>query len=99
MAYLKGRPSLKRVFVLIDSRHGLKPNDHDVFKILNEAAVSFQIILTKVDQISAGALRQTVTAVRQGLAAYPAAHPDILPSSSREGTGIPRIRSLIQQII
>lgn len=92
--YLRGRPSLRRVLVLIDSRHGLKDSDREIFKLLDETAVSYQVVLTKADETP-----RTVDAVKAvvaaELAAHIAAHPEILATSSRRGTGIPELRAAL----
>lgn len=93
--YLRGRTSLRRVFVLIDSRHGVKTTDGEILDLLDETAVSYQIVLTKVDKLSGGELEK----VRQGtlakLAKRPAAFPYLLDSSSDKGDGIPELRATI----
>jgi GTP-binding protein len=93
--YLRGRQTLKRTLVLIDSRHGIKDVDVDVMDMLDAAAVSYRIILTKADKIKASALEevtaQTVEAVRK----RPAAHPDIIATSSEKGMGIAELRAAV----
>ena len=97
--YLRGRVPLKRVFLLIDARHGIKSVDRDIIKLLNEAAVSFQVILTKVDKISHAAL-QTVTAVTlETLKSEPAAFPEVLTSSAEKGTGLDLVRGTVARLI
>ena len=98
-AYLRGRPGLARVFVLIDSRHGIKKNDEDVLKLLYKAAVSYQIVLTKADQVSASALSACLDAIRSALARHPAAFPEIIATSSRSGDGIPELRAAIAALM
>jgi len=94
-AYLAGRASLARAFVLIDSRHGLKPADHEMLEALGRAAVSFQIVLTKADKPKKGGLAQTLARVEADLQAYPAAYPEILTTSSETGAGVPRLRAAV----
>jgi GTP-binding protein len=94
-AYLLGRANLARVYVLIDSRHGLKASDTEVLDALDKAAVSYQIVLTKADQVKAADLGAVVEATHAALAKRPAAFPDILATSSRAGTGLPDLRAAI----
>ncbi len=93
--YLKGRRELKRVFVLIDARHGIKANDQETMKMLDEAAVSYQVVLTKADKPKASELAEVEAKVAELLAKHPAAYPQILMTSSRFGTGIPELRAAI----
>ncbi len=93
--YLKGRRELKRVFVLIDARHGIKANDQETMKLLDEAAVSYQVVLTKADKPKASELAEVQAKVAELLAKHPAAYPQILMTSSRFGTGIPELRAAI----
>lgn len=94
-AYLSGRPTLRRAFVLIDSRHGIKPVDHEIMDLLDRAAVTFQVVLTKSDKIGARAMDQTLAQVRTALARHPAAFPELLVTSSETGQGIAALRALI----
>lgn len=98
-AYLQGRANLARVYVLIDARHGIKEADKPALDLLRSAAVSHQIVLTKCDQLSATDLAARVADVTQGIAKSAAAFPDILTTSSREGTGIPELRAAIARLI
>jgi GTP-binding protein len=98
-AYLAGRANLARVYVLIDARHGLKEADDSVFKTLDEAAVSYQIVLTKADQVKASELETRVAETAAALAKRPAAFPEILVTSSREGTGMPELRAAIVRVM
>ena len=93
--YLKGRRELKRVFLLIDARHGIKPNDRETMKLMNEAAVSYQAVLTKADKPKATELEALVVKVTEELAKHPAAYPQVLATSSRTGSGIPELRATI----
>jgi GTP-binding protein len=97
--FLQGRASLVRVYVLIDSRHGLKDVDRDVLKTLDRAAVSYQIVLTKTDQVKAGELDKCRTETAAALAKHPAAFPDVLTTSSRSGTGMPELRAAMVRLI
>jgi GTP-binding protein len=94
-AYLAGRPTLRRAFVLIDARHGIKAVDHEIMGLLDKAAVTFQVVLTKADKIAAKAMEQTLAQVRQELARHPAAFPELLVTSSETGEGIAALRALI----
>jgi GTP-binding protein len=93
--FLRGRTTLKRAFVLVDSRHGLKANDLDVMKMLDASALSYQIILTKVDKLKKGALDAVLAATTAALAKRPAAHPHVITVSSHEGSGIDELRTEI----
>ena len=86
--YLRGRTTLRRVYVLIDSRHGIKKNDEEVFELLDKAAVSYQIVLTKADKIKAAGLEKLKIDTLAKLAKRPAAYPFILATSSEKGEGI-----------
>ncbi|MGD9966564.1 MAG: ribosome biogenesis GTP-binding protein YihA/YsxC [Hyphomonadaceae bacterium] len=93
--YLRGRPTLKRVILLIDGRHGLKPDDKDVMDALDKAAVAYQLVLTKADKVKPtdiAALAQTTSAA---IAKRPAAHPEIIATSSETGLGIELLRAEI----
>jgi GTP-binding protein len=94
-SYLRGRPTLIRVLLLIDSRHGLKANDHEVMRMLDEAAVIYQVVLTKSDKISESAAGHVHAAAEKALAAHPAAYPQVLMTSSAKGTGIAELRATI----
>lgn len=94
-AFLRGRANLRRVFVLIDSRHGLKPNDFELFDMLDEAAVTYQIILTKIDKIKKGELPKVMTKTQAAIAKRPAAFPVIIATSSEKKTGLDVLRAEI----
>lgn len=98
MSYLRGRVPLRRVLMLIDARHGLKDNDHEVMKLLDEAAVSYQIVLTKTDKLKAGELETRLDEVRAGIRRHVAAHPRIVATSSEKGTGIAELRAEIASL-
>ena len=93
--YLRGRTTLRRVYVLIDSRHGIKKNDEEVFELLDKAAVSYQIVLTKADKIKAAGLEKLKIDTLAKLAKRPAAYPFILATSSEKGEGIEDMRGAI----
>ena len=97
--YLRGRQVLKRALVLVDARHGLKDVDRDVMKMLNDAAVSYHLVLTKSDKIKPTALAATLDAIRAEAAMHPAAHPLILPTSSETGSGIAELRTAILEAV
>ena len=91
--YLKGRATLRRLCLLIDSRHGLKPSDRDLMKELDEDAVVYQIVLTKTDRIGAGELAKRIADLTEELKRHPAAHPLILPTSARDDVDIAELRA------
>ncbi|WP_374472464.1 ribosome biogenesis GTP-binding protein YihA/YsxC [Phenylobacterium sp.] len=95
--YLRGRPNLKRAFLLIDSRHGLKPVDEEAMAAFDLAAVSYQIILTKADKISAKDVAAVTARTLAQIGKRPAAFPRVLATSSEKGTGIPELRAEIVQ--
>ncbi len=93
--YLRGRPSLRRVILLIDARHGVKAPDQDVMKLLDEAAVNYQIVLTKSDKLKPSELDEVMLATRALIAKRPAAHPEPVATSSETGVGIEQLRAEI----
>lgn len=97
-AYLAGRPSLRRAFLLIDARHGLKPVDDEIMGLLDSSAVPFQAVLTKADKVSEADLERSLGQVRAGLAAHPAAFPELIVTSSQKGLGIDVLRATIAGI-
>lgn len=97
-AYLKGRPPLRRVLLLVDSRHGLKPVDRTVMTMLDGAAVNYQIVLTKADKPSSAAVRTVLRAVQADLADHVAAHPEVLVTSARTGAGLPAARAALADL-
>lgn len=97
--YLKGRATLARVFLLVDSRHGLKPPDVAVMNQLDEAAVSYQVALTKSDKISAIALERVVEATSAALKSHAAAYPGVIATSAVKGIGITDLRSTLAAIV
>ena len=97
--YLKGRPTLARVFLLIDARHGIKAVDGEIMKMLDTAAVSFQIVLTKADKINLPALESVIAATAAALKSHPAAFPEMLATSSEKGDGIAELRATIAAIL
>jgi GTP-binding protein len=93
--YLRGRVTLKRVYVLIDARHGVKKNDEEVLDLLDKAAVSYQIVLTKTDKIKPPAVRRLVAETLEKIKRRPAAYPEVLATSSETGDGMPELREAI----
>ncbi|MEL6750973.1 MAG: ribosome biogenesis GTP-binding protein YihA/YsxC [Pseudomonadota bacterium] len=95
MSYLQGRPTLRRVYVLVDSRHGLKPKDGEVMDLLDKAAVSYQVVLTKADKIKPPALDKLKDATLAAIAKRPAAFPRIAATSSAKAQGIDDLKAEI----
>jgi len=96
--YLKGRVTLRHVLLLIDSRHGVKPNDHEIMTLLDRAAVPYQIVLTKADKIGAAAAERIRAETEAALVKHPAARTEALLTSSEKGTGIEALRELILKL-
>jgi len=94
-SYLSGRATLRRAFVLIDMRHGVKKVDEDIMDLLNQAAVTFQVVLTKADKIGPDQQAKTLAQVRAALQRHPASFPELLVTSSEKGDGIATLRALI----
>ena len=94
-AYLRGRAPLRRVFVLIDSRHGLKEGDREIMAMLDEAAVTYQIILTKVDKLKKGELEKVAKKVANKIKKRPAAFPQVISTSSVKKNGLDDLRAEI----
>ena len=97
--YLRGRAKLKRALVLIDCRHGVKDVDADMLDMLDAAAVSYRIVLTKADKVKATHLAQVTAATAEAIRKRPAAHPDIIPTSSEKGMGIPQLRAAVLESV
>ena len=91
--YLRGRPNLRRVYLLIDARHGLKPSDTEALDALDKAAVSYQVILTKADKLKPAEVAATVEATLKAVSKRPAAFPRVLATSSEKGDGMPELRA------
>ncbi|WP_375639803.1 MULTISPECIES: ribosome biogenesis GTP-binding protein YihA/YsxC [unclassified Bartonella] len=98
-SYLRGRTTLKRVYILIDSRHGIKNNDEDVLALLDKAAVSYHIVLTKSDKIKSNALEKLIMSTQTKLLKRPAAYPELLVTSSEKAIGLEELRAAILQTI
>jgi GTP-binding protein len=97
--YLQGRSNLARVYVLIDARHGLKDVDLDVLKTLDRSAVSYQVVLTKADQVKRSELEQRIGDVNTSLATHPAAFPEVIATSSETAAGIPDLRAAMVRLL
>lgn len=94
-AYLAGRQSLRRAFVLIDARHGIKTVDEEIMALLDSAAVTFQVVLTKADKVKAADRDRVLDQVRDALAPHPAAFPELVLTSSEKGDGLAVLRSIV----
>jgi len=97
--FLQGRSSLARVYVLIDARHGIKEVDSGVLMTLDKAAVSYQVVLTKADQVKAAELLERTEATSVALRKHPAAFPELLVTSSRTGAGMPELRAAMVRLL
>ena len=97
--YLRGRQVLKRTLVLVDSRHGLKPVDREVLDMLDLAAVSYRVVLTKGDKIKPTELAATADKVAEEIRKRPAAHPDVLTTAAETGQGIPELRAAVLEAV
>jgi GTP-binding protein len=93
--YLSGRATLRRAFVLVDARHGIKAVDEEILTLLDRSAVTFQTVLTKVDKISRVEREAVIEQVKGALGKHPAAYPEIIVTSSEKGEGIETLRALI----
>lgn len=97
--YLRGRANLARVYVLVDSRHGFKTIDDEVLKTLDVAAVSYQIVLTKIDELKSGELEKVAARTLDHIRRRPAAFPEVIPTSGRKGQGISELRATIARLV
>jgi len=93
VGYLKGRPTLRRTLVLVDSRHGIKDSDRALFDLLDEAAVAYQVVLTKCDELGASGLARRVEEVTSEISRHVAAHPVVMPTSAEKDAGIAELRT------
>ena len=93
--YLRGRVTLRRAFVLVDSRHGVKPVDEEIMALLSSAAVTFQCVMTKTDKLKKGDLDRVLVQVREKLQKFPSAYPEMIMTSSEKGEGIETLRAII----
>ena len=96
--YLQGRQTLRRVFVLIDARHGAKAVDEEIMSLLDASAVTFQVVMTKVDKLRGDALEESLAKTRAALVKHPAAYPELILTSAEKGEGIPTLRAIIAGI-
>jgi GTP-binding protein len=94
-----GRANLARVYLLIDARHGLKPVDDTVLETLDKAAVNYQVVLTKTDEVKPADLAALAAATRAALAKHPAAYPEVVLTSSRTDAGIAELRAAIARLL
>jgi GTP-binding protein len=97
--YLKGRVPLRQVILLIDGRHGIKPNDSEIMDMLDSAAVPYQVVLTKADKLGRGNAEKMKAATEAGLKKHPAARPQVMVTSAEDGTGIEELRELIASLV
>ncbi|MBJ6372950.1 ribosome biogenesis GTP-binding protein YihA/YsxC [Sedimentitalea arenosa] len=97
--YLSGRPTLRRAFVLIDARHGVKKVDEEIMALLDSAAVTFQCVLTKTDKVKAAERDKVLGQVRGALSKHPAAYPELILTSSEKGDGIATLRAIIAGLV
>jgi GTP-binding protein len=97
--FLRGRQALKRALVLIDSRHGIKDVDREILEMLDRAAVGYRLVLTKADKVKATDLAAITAATQAEARKHPAAHPDIIATSSEGGMGIPELRAAVLEAI
>jgi GTP-binding protein len=97
--YLSGRQTLRRAFVLVDARHGIKKVDEDIMSLLDGAAVTFQCVLTKADKVKAVEREAMLGKTRTALSKHPAAFPEIILTSSEKGDGIPTLRAIIATLV
>lgn len=98
-AFLEGRANLARVYLLVDARHGLKDTDNEVLATLDKAAVNYQVVLTKADEVKEAALADLIAATTAALAKHPAAFPQVLATSARDGAGIADLRAAIARLV
>lgn len=98
-AYLAGRPTLRRVFLLVDMRHGVKAVDEEIMTLLDRSAVTFEVVLTKADKIREAEHGAILTQVRAALQKHPAAYPEIVLTSAEKGSGIETLRSIIATMV
>ena len=97
--FLRGRATLARVFVLIDGRHGLKPLDHDMLDQLDSAGLSYQLVLTKRDEVKASQIENTILEAQAGLRRHAAAHPEVIFLSSHKDEGVSELRAAIARLM
>lgn len=98
-AYLAGRQTLRRAFVLVDMRHGIKAVDQEILGLLDKSAVTFQVVLTKADKVNLATRAETIAQVQGALAKHPAAYPEIIVTSSEKGEGMETLRAVIATLV
>lgn len=98
-SYLRGRPNLRRAFVLVDSRHGIKESDREIMAMMDECAVSYQIILTKVDKLKKSEQEKVIEKTKDEIRKNVAAYPEIIATSSAKGDGIAELRATIADLV
>lgn len=98
-SYLQGRQTLRRAFVLVDMRHGVKSVDDEILTLLDRSAVTFQVVLTKADKVNKATREETIAQVQAALSKHPAAFPEIIVTSSEKGEGIETLRSVIATLL
>ena len=94
-AYLKGRATLRCVFILVDARHGLKSSDEELMDMLDKAAVSYRVVMTKIDKVKDQDLEKTTDTIKTALKKHGAAHPEVVGTSSHKNHGIPELQAVI----
>ncbi|WP_283176065.1 ribosome biogenesis GTP-binding protein YihA/YsxC [Gemmobacter sp. 24YEA27] len=94
-SYLAGRQTLRRAFVLIDTRHGVKAVDDEIMGLLDRSAVTFQVVMTKADKVNLATRETNIEQVKQALQKHPAAYPEIIVTSSEKGEGVETLRAVI----
>ncbi|MEM7748033.1 MAG: ribosome biogenesis GTP-binding protein YihA/YsxC [Pseudomonadota bacterium] len=97
--YLRGRTTLRRVFVLVDARHGLKPIDREIFSMLDESAVTYQVVLTKIDKLKLGQAEKVTQETTQAISTHAAAFPLVLATSSEKRVGLSELRASILEVV
>jgi GTP-binding protein len=97
--YLRGRAVLKRALLLIDSRHGVKDVDREVMEMLDAAAVSYRLVLTKADKVKASELAEVIASTATEARKRPAAHPEIIATSAEKGMGLPELRAAVLEAV
>ena len=97
--YLAGRATLRCAFVLVDARRGIGAPDHEIMTLLDRSAVTFQVVLTKIDKLKSAEIEHCIGQVRTGLAAHPAAYPGLTLTSSEKGEGIADLRAIIAGVL
>lgn len=97
--YLKGRPQLRRVCVLVDGRHGVKESDEAMMDLLDEAAVSYQLVLTKLDKVPASEIDTVTSAAASALTRHAAAHPHVVATSAKDAKGIVELRAQLAELV